>query len=90
MLNESTRFRLGKLYARFLFSSIVLAIAGFAHGFCIGVLEAGWAPPFVPTALIAAYCSPAHVLERVPVLGIWLRLANDLGYQYADGPETTR
>ena len=86
MFSESTKGRIGKLYAAFTGWCIVLAVVGLGHGFWVGVIEAGWIPRCVPAGIVDAYCRPSHLIEQIPVLGIPLRLANEIGYRYADRP----
>ena len=68
---------------------MVLAVLTLAYAFRVGMVEAGsfepWMRPVIP-----AYCWPAHQLERIPLVGVFVRLADQMDYEFADGPETTR
>ena len=90
MLTDTTKRRIGKCYTAFVMSSLALAAIGFVYGFQVGVIEAGWGFPRMPFRYIEAYCWPAHMVEQIPLVGIYVRLADEMGYQFAGGPETTR
>jgi hypothetical protein len=78
------------LYTRVVMSGMLLAVLAFADGFRVGTVEAGWSSPWMPAAAVEASCWPSHAVEQVPILGTWVRLADEMGYEFADGPETTR
>lgn len=90
MFTEATQRCLGNIYALFAIPGLALALGAFAFGFQAGTLEAGWGARWVPERIVEACCQPAHTIEQVPLIGMWVRLANDMGYEFADGPQTTR
>jgi hypothetical protein len=82
----------GALSALFALFS-VLTVFSLSYLFCVGVAEAvslhrrvpNWLRPFA-----AAYSRPAHLVAELPVAMIPARLGIELGYSFADGPDTTR
>ena len=79
-----------RFYTFAIVSIVVAVLSAFGYCFVVGVVEAGCAPKWIPTSVLQAYCEPAQAIERLPLVGIFLRIGDDFGYQLTDGPETTR
>jgi hypothetical protein len=90
MIIASSRKWIGTAYPMVLALCIVFTFLSFGYGLSTGFIEARGAPRFIPAAAIDGYCWPARLINRVPLLRVWVALANHSAYELAGGPETTR
>jgi hypothetical protein len=90
--DAATVTKAGALAASFALFTL-LALLSLAYLFSVGVAEAaildgrmpGWLRPYAE-----AYSSPAHFAGNLSVVQIATQFGIDLGYDFADGPDTTR
>ena len=72
---------------------ILLAVMAMSSLFCVGVIQAASLDGRMPSWLhpyAEAYSRPAHFAANLPVVQIPARLGINFGYDFADGPDTTR
>jgi len=70
-----------------------LAVLWLTYFFCVGVVEAASLDGRMPawlSPMAKIYSLPATLAVNLPAVQLPARFAIDLGYNLADGPETTR